>query len=368
MSLNQATPQDTYDHMFGSGATQYSWWLGTKTTGVDMDLEGQRRLVGRGHVRDGNDGETTVTVDHAAVLRAARKVLDSPPKYASSALVQECKHLMFDNDETDFDANSADELLQVLSSERWCSADGTHRIRQVIDRRSAPGRGPGPAPDRGRVQQGLLDKGVSGRQGIRPEWDKCLAYLREGDVLVSVKLDRWGRSVQHLLQVAADLEARGVGLRCLDQPIDTTTPVGKLVFTILAAVAEFERALIIERTQQGLIAARARGHLGGRPKSYTEQQCLVARMLRDQGGMTAPEIAELLGVSRATYFRMLKDIVGRWRPRQWDVIPSRTRGGDSGRACRARRRRAGALHGPVRLGRGIPAEPRPDRLRLASPG
>ena len=151
----------------------------------------------------------------------------------------------------------------------------------------------------------FVDKGVSGSKASRPEWDKCLQFLREGDVLVSVKLDRWGRSVQHLLQVAADLEDRGVGLRCLDQPIDTTTPVGKLVFTILAAVAEFERALIIERTQQGLLAARARGHLGGRPKSYTDQQCNVARMLRDQGGMTAPEIAELLGVSRATYFRML---------------------------------------------------------------
>ncbi len=153
----------------------------------------------------------------------------------------------------------------------------------------------------------FCDVGQSGAKASRPEWDKALAYLREGDVLVSVKLDRWGRSVQHLLQVAADLEARGVGLRCLDQPIDTTTPVGKLVFTILAAVAEFERSLIIERTQQGLIAARARGHMGGRSKSYTEQQCQVARMLRDAGEMTAQEIADLLGISRATYFRVLKD-------------------------------------------------------------
>jgi DNA invertase Pin-like site-specific DNA recombinase len=157
----------------------------------------------------------------------------------------------------------------------------------------------------------FCDIGQSGSKASRPEWDKCLAYLREGDVLVSVKLDRWGRSVQHLLQVAADLEARGVGLRCLDQPIDTTTPVGKLVFTILAAVAEFERALIIERTTQGLIAARARGNMGGRPKSYTDQQCQVARMLRDQGEMTAREIAELLSVSRATYFRMVGEPIQR---------------------------------------------------------
>jgi DNA invertase Pin-like site-specific DNA recombinase len=151
----------------------------------------------------------------------------------------------------------------------------------------------------------FCDVGQSGSKASRPEWDKALAYLREGDVLVSVKLDRWGRSVQHLLAVAADLETRGVGLRCLDQPIDTTTPVGRLVFTILAAVAEFERALIIERTQAGL-AARERGHLGGRPVSWSPAQQRTARMLRDAGDMTAVEIAGLLSVSRATYYRMLQ--------------------------------------------------------------
>jgi DNA invertase Pin-like site-specific DNA recombinase len=150
------------------------------------------------------------------------------------------------------------------------------------------------------------DAGVSGTKGSRPYWDRCLAFMRSGDVLVSTKLDRWGRSTQHLLEVAAGLEARGIGLKCLDQGvIDTTTPTGKLLFTILSAVAEFERSLIVSRTMDGLAAARAKGHMGGRPKSYTGQQCQVARMLRDQGEMTAPEIADLLGVSRATYFRMV---------------------------------------------------------------
>lgn len=153
----------------------------------------------------------------------------------------------------------------------------------------------------------FCDKGVSGSKASRPEWDKCLAYLRQGDVLVSVKLDRWGRSVQHLLTVAADLEERGVGLKCLDQPIDTTTPVGRLVFTILAAVAEFERALIIERTHAGLAAARARGNFGGRPRSWTLPQQRTAMMLKDAGEMTALEIAGLLGISRSTLFRMLAD-------------------------------------------------------------
>jgi DNA invertase Pin-like site-specific DNA recombinase len=153
----------------------------------------------------------------------------------------------------------------------------------------------------------FCDIGQSGAKASRPEWDACLAYLREGDVLVSVKLDRWGRSVQHLLQVAADLEARGVGLRCLDQPVDTTSPVGKLVFTILAAVAEFERALIIERTTQGLAAARARGRMGGRSKGYTPDHCRAARALKDQG-MTAAEIGVTLGKSRATIYRMLSEL------------------------------------------------------------
>jgi DNA invertase Pin-like site-specific DNA recombinase len=151
----------------------------------------------------------------------------------------------------------------------------------------------------------FCDQGVSGSKASRPEWDKCLAYLREGDVLVAVKLDRFGRSTKHLLEVAADLEARDVGFKCLDQPIDTTSPVGRLLFTILAAVAEFERDLIIERTHAGLEAARARGNMGGRPKSWTPQQQRTACMLRDAGEMSPGEIAGLLGVSRATYYRLV---------------------------------------------------------------
>jgi DNA invertase Pin-like site-specific DNA recombinase len=152
----------------------------------------------------------------------------------------------------------------------------------------------------------FTDEGQSGAKASRPGWDACLSYLREGDTLVSVRLDRWGRSTQHLLDVADILSKRGVGLMALDQPgITTEGPLGKLLFTILAAVSTFERDLIIERTRDGLAAARAKGHMGGRPKSYTEQQCRVARQLRDAGEMTASQIAELLSVSRATYFRML---------------------------------------------------------------
>jgi DNA invertase Pin-like site-specific DNA recombinase len=151
------------------------------------------------------------------------------------------------------------------------------------------------------------DEGVSGRKASRPEWDKVLAYLRQGDILVAVKLDRFGRSTKHLLEVAAELETRGVGLRCLDQPIDTTTPVGKLLFTILAAVAQFEADLIRERTMDGLAAARARGNLGGRPVSYSPEQCRAAKALRALDTMSANEIAAAVGVSRRTFYRMVAD-------------------------------------------------------------
>lgn len=99
---------------------------------------------------------------------------------------------------------------------------------------------------------------------------------------------------------------RGVGLRCLDQPIDTTMPVGKLVFTILAAVAEFERALIIERTQQGLAAVRARGNLEGRPKSYAPETATAVLALQ-AAGQSMTDIATVCKISRRTAYRIVED-------------------------------------------------------------
>lgn len=116
MPIKTASPQDTYDHMFGSGATSYSWWLGTKivkgvdtqTWNVEPDWEVEVTCD------NGDEGKTTTTVTHAAVLKAARKVLDSKPQYASETLVVECKNLIFDADEADFDAVVGDELLQLI--------------------------------------------------------------------------------------------------------------------------------------------------------------------------------------------------------------------------------------------------------------
>lgn len=109
------------------------------------------------------------------------------------------------------------------------------------------------------------DQGASGRNASRPEWDALIASLREGDVLVTTKLDRIGRSVSNLVAVAGHLREAGVDLVVLDQQIDTTTPSGKLIFHVLSAIAEFEADLIRERTLEGLIAARER-HGGKLPQ------------------------------------------------------------------------------------------------------
>jgi DNA invertase Pin-like site-specific DNA recombinase len=107
---------------------------------------------------------------------------------------------------------------------------------------------------------------ASGTDRERPQLAACLNFLRRGDILVFWKLDRLARSTVHLGQIAEACRTKGVDLKCITQPIDTTTPTGKLMFHILACFAEFERDIIVERTLAGLAAARARGRIGGRPK------------------------------------------------------------------------------------------------------
>lgn len=129
----------------------------------------------------------------------------------------------------------------------------------------------------------FIDKGASGAKASRPEWDKCLAHLRPGDALVCIHLDRIGRSVRNLVDIASDLEKRKIDLVVLDQAIDTTTPSGKLMFHIMAAVAEFERSLIVERTRNGLAATKKRGRRGGRAARFTPGQAEMIRHWRSQG-------------------------------------------------------------------------------------
>lgn len=149
---------------------------------------------------------------------------------------------------------------------------------------------------------------ASGRKDDRPGLVSCLKALREGDTLVVWKLDRLGRNLRHLINTVHDLTARGVGLKVLSghgAAIDTTTAAGKLVFGIFAALAEFERDLIRERTNAGLAAARARGRTGGRPSALSADQVRAARRMYEQKDMTVAQIGQVLGVSRTTIYRAL---------------------------------------------------------------
>jgi DNA invertase Pin-like site-specific DNA recombinase len=152
----------------------------------------------------------------------------------------------------------------------------------------------------------FLDEGVSGAKASRPELDRCLAYLRPGDVLVVTKLDRLGRSVKNLIELAENLRERGVDLVATQQQIDTTTSTGKLLFTMLAAIAEFERDLIRERTMDGLAAARAKGNVGGRKPAVT-QDVLDLALARKARGESMATIASELKVGRSTLYRALQE-------------------------------------------------------------
>lgn len=157
----------------------------------------------------------------------------------------------------------------------------------------------------------FIDK-ASGKLASRPELDKALVVVRNGDQLVITKLDRLGRSLKNLIEVSEDLRARGIGLVVLDQGIDTSTPAGRMFFQIIGAIAEFEHALMAERTRDGLEAARARGRKGGRKAALRPRQVVLAQEMYDELGAdgkrrhTVQQIAEELGVARTTIYRYLE--------------------------------------------------------------
>lgn len=154
----------------------------------------------------------------------------------------------------------------------------------------------------------IYQETASGAKADRPVLDEVLSYLRGGDTLVVWRLDRLGRSLEHLIDVVAGLAERGIGFRSITEQIDTTTPGGKLIFHVFGALAEFERDLIRERTHAGLAAARSRGRVGGRPKKLaTAKQLELARTLYAGGQTDIETICQTLGISRATLYRALKD-------------------------------------------------------------
>jgi len=147
---------------------------------------------------------------------------------------------------------------------------------------------------------------ASGKKDDRPGLDACLKALRKGDVLVIWKLDRLGRSLQHLVQVVAELTKRGVGLKVITgqgAQIDTTTPAGRLSFGIFASLAEFESELIRERTMAGLQAARARGRHGGRRFALTKAQIRLAQAAMANRDTSVAHLCKELGVKPVTLYR-----------------------------------------------------------------
>lgn len=150
----------------------------------------------------------------------------------------------------------------------------------------------------------FVDK-ASGKLASRPALDDLLEQFRAGDTVVVWRLDRLGRSLRHLLETVAGLEQRGVSFVSLTENIDTSTPGGRLVFHLLGALAGFERDLIRERTAAGLVAARARGRVGGRPTVWTPDKAKAARAMQATGEHDVASIARALGVSRASVYRLL---------------------------------------------------------------
>jgi len=149
----------------------------------------------------------------------------------------------------------------------------------------------------------IFEDVASGAKAERPGLDRMLDTLREGDVVVIMKLSRLGRSLRHLVKLVDDFRERGVGFRSLTEGFDTTTAGGRFVFSVMAAMAEFEREIIVERTRSGLAAARARGRVGGRKPVMTPRTVQMAAALMADRSNTVVEIAEELGVSRRTLYR-----------------------------------------------------------------
>ena len=148
---------------------------------------------------------------------------------------------------------------------------------------------------------------ASGVKTARPGLHTALSHLRKGDTLVVWKLDRLGRSLTHLIQTIKELNEKGIGFKCLQESIDTTTSGGQLIFHIFGALAQFERELIKERTHAGLKAARVRGRLGGRPSVLNKYKINKLKEHYKKGDLSINEICKLFGITKPTLYRYLRN-------------------------------------------------------------
>lgn len=151
----------------------------------------------------------------------------------------------------------------------------------------------------------LFCEKMSGTKKNRPELDKMLSVIQEGDTIVIESLSRLGRSVKNLAELMELFNSKNIRLISLKETIDTTSSTGRLLFTILSSLAQFERDVLVERTREGLDAARSRGRLGGRPKS-DDNTVKKAIALYNTKQYTLKEITDLTGISKSTLYRAIK--------------------------------------------------------------
>lgn len=168
----------------------------------------------------------------------------------------------------------------------------------------------------------IYEETASGTKTERRGLDDLLKQLRPGDVLVVWKLDRLGRSLKHLVELVQWLMQNKIGLRSLNDPVDTTTSQGRLIFNIFASLAEFERDIIRERTKAGLRAARARGKTGGRPRGipkHHEATAYAAETLYREGNLSVNQIAKKLHICKSTLYKYLRHRqvdIGSYKPQR----------------------------------------------------
>jgi DNA invertase Pin-like site-specific DNA recombinase len=187
----------------------------------------------------------------------------------------------------------------LLGYARVSKGDGSQKLDLQVDA----------LREAGVTERDIYDDMASGARADRPGLENCLRALREGDTLVVWKLDRLGRSTRHLIELVNDLKDRDVHLRVLTGELagtDTSTPMGGFIFTVFAGLAEMERGFISERTKAGLRAAKRRGKTGGRPPALSgaKRKAAIAAMAEPDVNVTA--LAEELGVSTATLYRLPK--------------------------------------------------------------
>ncbi len=151
----------------------------------------------------------------------------------------------------------------------------------------------------------IFTEQMSGAVAHRPQLVDAISYARSGDTIVVWKLDRLARSIKQLIDTIESLRVRGIGFRSLTEALDTTTAQGRLVFHMFGALAEFERSLIRERTQAGLLAAKRAGRTGGRPPKLTDEDIEAARAMLTNPDIGVASVANRLGVSLATLYRYI---------------------------------------------------------------